>query len=911
MSNNLFPQLCVNVSTPEMISNPEVRLFSQPIYNYQEAPAMQVGNQISVGHDHNVMMQPSFVRSGATVGSGSMSVNMDTTQLLGKRKSPVQPMFAGTASPQLLSVQNKRMLPMVNKGPMPVQSSSVSPRTQYLPASFVKNTSVSCSKPGKQTAARIKTSQKPLLSKHQNESSESVRSKMRESLAGALAMVQCLTEASKESKKLQSETATTPLEGHVGEPVSAASDVMVSNGSTGMLILGDLSPVGDGSVQTRLPEISTINETSDGKEIIAEGPQAVKPFPQDNVSYSDNLFSKDDLLRGNDLSWALESDIEFTENCGNGMIGAMSNDGSQEKLLLDPQVLASKIEAELFKLLGGVNKKYKEKGRSLLFNLKDKNNPKLREKVMYGEILAERLCSMSAEELASKELAEWRQAKAEEMAQMVVLQDTEVDIRSLVRKTHKGEFQVEVEPMDSGSVDISVGMSSRNWSRPKNTKKKTASITKTLGIKNELNGSNECTDTGNGVTVDDEMQAATGSLPPIVSLDEFMACIDSESPSDSLSSETGKSNDAEAVLTLTPPKESVNIGLGASSIKADLSPVKVEASPVKAGDSDLVSSKPYSDSKSELTSVSIPGGERVWEGALQFSVSSASSVIGILKSGEKTTTKEWPMLLDIKGRVRLDAFEKFVRELPNSRSRAVMVLCFVCREECSKTERENISEVVDSYAKDERVGFAEPASGVELYLCPARGRTVEILNKIVPRNQLEILKSLDDDGLIGVVVWRRPQYKKPSLASSNSHKNHHEKGSPLTTINTSSYRNVLPQVINHHDDGADVPPGFGPMAMARNGDDDDDDLPEFNYFSRGDVVMNRARRSDSVRELIHKYGKSEPLWNHQGFNDDENDVLPEWQQPQPNPNLGVNYVNGCSMVRPRSEWRPHGQGGGF
>lgn len=44
-----------------------------------------------------------------------------------------------------------------------------------------------------------------------------------------------------------------------------------------------------------------------------------------------------------------------------------------------------------------------------------------------------------------------------------------------------------------------------------------------------------------------------------------------------------------------------------------------------------------------------------------------------LDSGQKTTTKEWSMLLEIKGKVRLDAFEKFVRELPNSRSRAV---CF-------------------------------------------------------------------------------------------------------------------------------------------------------------------------------------------------------------------------------------------
>ncbi|CAN7000789.1 unnamed protein product [Brassica oleracea var. botrytis] len=110
--------------------------------------------------------------------------------------------------------------------------------------------------------------------------------------------------------------------------------------------------------------------------------------------------------------------------------------------------------------------------------------------------------------------------------------------------------------------------------------------------------------------------------------------------------------------------------------------------------------------------------------ALQLSVSYVISVIGILKSGEKTTAKEGPMLLEIKGRVRLDAFEKFVRELPNSRSRAFM--CFVCKEACSKTQQETISEVVDSYSKDERVSFAEPVSVVELYLYPTRGRTTEI-----------------------------------------------------------------------------------------------------------------------------------------------------------------------------------------
>ncbi|KAJ4981765.1 hypothetical protein NE237_032602 [Protea cynaroides] len=103
---------------------------------------------------------------------------------------------------------------------------------------------------------------------------------------------------------------------------------------------------------------------------------------------------------------------------------------------LSPESLAFKIEAELFKLFGGVNKKYKERGRSLLFNLKDRSNPELRERVLAGEISPERLRSMTPEELASEELSQGRLAKAEELAHMVVL------------KTHKGEFQVEVEHDD-------------------------------------------------------------------------------------------------------------------------------------------------------------------------------------------------------------------------------------------------------------------------------------------------------------------------------------------------------------------------------------------------------------------------------------------------------------------------------
>jgi SPOC domain len=45
-------------------------------------------------------------------------------------------------------------------------------------------------------------------------------------------------------------------------------------------------------------------------------------------------------------------------------------------------------------------------------------------------------------------------------------------------------------------------------------------------------------------------------------------------------------------------------------------------------------------------------------------------------SGEKPFMKEWPGFIEIKGRVRLEPFEKFLKELPLSRTRAIMVIFF-------------------------------------------------------------------------------------------------------------------------------------------------------------------------------------------------------------------------------------------
>ncbi|KAJ2853854.1 transcription elongation factor TFIIS, partial [Coemansia erecta] len=68
--------------------------------------------------------------------------------------------------------------------------------------------------------------------------------------------------------------------------------------------------------------------------------------------------------------------------------------------------LSTAIEAIEFEKAKTTTPAYRAKIRSLCLNLRDKKNPELRNRVVSGDISAERLCSMSSEEMASEELKE-------------------------------------------------------------------------------------------------------------------------------------------------------------------------------------------------------------------------------------------------------------------------------------------------------------------------------------------------------------------------------------------------------------------------------------------------------------------------------------------------------------------------
>lgn len=904
-----------------------------------------------------------------------------------------------------------------NKGSSQIQSPSTASRMQHSAASSRRKTQLdnTSSKSGtpRSMNSKIQNTQIKQSSKVHTESSESVRSKMRESLAAALALVSQQGKPQLSNNNKPNDAANTQgnvenssqcagsVPASINNSVEQRQDISQSVNSSFV----EADSVGHVAGENR--EITTFNEdfsenkdyvsgstnASSNENMLSSMPvmncdkqdfQSSYTLTTDDVPFSDTFYMKDDLLQGNGLSWVLSDmvDVGNQRECLTNVEQRSEHEetggGCREEPPL-PEVLASRIEAELFKLFGGVNKKYKEKGRSLLFNLKDRNNPELRERVMFGEIPPEQLCSMTAEELASKELSQWRIAKAEELAQMVVLPDSDVDIRRLVRKTHKGEFQVEVEHEDNVSVEeVSGGTTlaaqsqtikkdvERTSSKPDmNTDAKKGNLQKDNTISITIS-SNEGADPMQGLMTDDALKDPD-FLPPIVSLDEFMESLHSEPPFENLPAESGK---------VTPTSDKDDSGVGSKSKPSVLTPIEQvdvtsdksekfqstgvnsdaeEEKKVNAESGAISSGRRRSESQADMKStdgstkerstddvksasidaelrgnqfhaeerdsnnnrhlkVAVPTkGECLWEGMLQPNISSTHSVISIFKSGEKTATKDWPGFLEIKGRVRLDAFEKFLQDLRLSRSRAIMVSHFVCKE---SEDQSTLREVSDSYISDERVGFAEPVHGVELYFCPPHKKTVEMLSNILPKEQIEAVNSIDN-GLIGIIVWRKTNLTSSISPTTSSHHKHSSKRQYFSrrqqeiNVNANSTHKAVPSTgfkTTENDDDDDVPPGFGPP-VARV----EDDLPEFNFSGSSNPShlvrkpvgppgmvplhsVNQAppRPVEQMRELVHKYGQNKPNtppsgnWQDkfggtiQPWNDDDDDI-PEWQ-PQTNQN---------------------------
>ncbi|XP_022893417.1 uncharacterized protein LOC111407925 isoform X2 [Olea europaea var. sylvestris] len=153
--------------------------------------------------------------------------------------------------------------------------------------------------------------------------------------------------------------------------------------------------------------------------------------------------------------------------------------------------------------------------------------------------------------------------------------------------------------------------------------------------------------------------------------------------------------------------------------------------------------------------------EKLWEGSLQLNSSVTAFAVAFYKSGERLLDVNWSECVEVKGKVRLEAFEKYIQDLPRSRTRGLMV--------------------AKGYRKGERVGFAKLSPSVDIYLCPPSDKIITILAKY---GFFKGLAAGEDKSelLLGCIVWRKNQMisgsrEKKSVTSGAVEKNTETSGS--------------------------------------------------------------------------------------------------------------------------------------
>ncbi|XP_078025880.1 transcription elongation factor A protein 2 isoform X1 [Epinephelus lanceolatus] len=100
--------------------------------------------------------------------------------------------------------------------------------------------------------------------------------------------------------------------------------------------------------------------------------------------------------------------------CRELLVAALQTDDDHKTMAVDCEHLAAQIEEEIFQEFKSTDIKYKSRLRSRISNLKDQKNPDLRRNVLCGNISAQRIASMTSEEMASAELKQMREALTKE-----------------------------------------------------------------------------------------------------------------------------------------------------------------------------------------------------------------------------------------------------------------------------------------------------------------------------------------------------------------------------------------------------------------------------------------------------------------------------------------------------------------
>ncbi|EEC78119.1 hypothetical protein OsI_17657 [Oryza sativa Indica Group] len=138
---------------------------------------------------------------------------------------------------------------------------------------------------------------------------------------------------------------------------------------------------------------------------------------------------------------------------------------------------------------------------------------------------------------------------------------------------------------------------------------------------------------------------------------------------------------------------------------------------------------------------------------------SGTTELSGIRSEKKNHDITWPKIIEIKGRVKLDAFEKFVQELRRCQTRSLMVISLCWKFGTSKAGLLGMKEVAENFEASQKVGFADVCDGSNLYVCPRSDAVITILAKCGFFKGMSAADT-NQDSLIGCIVWRRNPLSK-------------------------------------------------------------------------------------------------------------------------------------------------------
>ncbi|XP_033727840.1 uncharacterized protein LOC117317151 isoform X2 [Pecten maximus] len=357
--------------------------------------------------------------------------------------------------------------------------------------------------------------------------------------------------------------------------------------------------------------------------------------------------------------------------------------------------LALSVEGELFKCFKDTNTKYKAKYRSLIFNLKDSKNQGLFRKVLSGTIKPYRLVRMTAEELASRELAMWREYETKHNLEMIEMTEKEhmKEQHTIVKKTHKGEVTLEEEDLSTldSKPEVSKQKSETTEDAPK------ADILSELIV-------NDTTSQHKQHLFDLNCQICTGKIAPPAEQEPVSKKVKvARRPTVEDSEEDDKTEAVSTKKTVEEQKKAEQVvkevlkAIQKAKIQTDKTPPIVDSTvTVGSPDSALQSGL---EKKMKFT----PSGPQLWKGFI-FMQDVAKFVTTAYRVSGPEVKLDLPDTIHVCGRIAPEQVWDYLSKMKKIGTRDICILRFIPGKEEEKTSYINLYSYLNSRSRCGVVG---------------------------------------------------------------------------------------------------------------------------------------------------------------------------------------------------------------